>query len=113
MIPTAYYNGERLTQGVPIEKALSGILTPEEIERIEHKAYSTACCIAMQYRNYARPVIDYGTQKVIQYEAAMPVLTEKGCQYQWELWEYCPFCGKPFARDLHDKTQSILEDFNE
>lgn len=109
-----YYKGELLDPAVSkIEQLKSKGLTESQVEAIEHEAYTCPCCESFDKLECARPIIDYGVPSLRGYQAAVPRLDKDNrIYYTWVVWDYCPFCGKPLAKEIRPEHRQLrMEDF--
>lgn len=113
--PVSYYKGEILD---PSESTVTQLkakgLSDAQIEMIEKEVYTVdPCCDAFAEVDGARPVVDYGVPAIRGYEGAIYRLDKDGHAYHtWVVWNYCPFCGKALAKEIHvGYKQTVMEDF--
>lgn len=113
--PVSYYKGEILDPSEPVTEQLKAKgLTEAQIELIEKEVYTVdPCCETFGEMDGKRPVVDYGVPAIRGYEGAIYRLDKDGNAYHsWVVWSYCPFCGKPLAKEIHiGCRQTVMEDF--
>lgn len=107
---SAFFNGDNISCE-DVDAALRDRgLTQDRIELIRMRAYQTVCCEDMNGCNSVYPVIDYGSPRVLFYEALMPALNEYNKAYPKRyVWDYCPFCGKSTRRIIHPDSQTSID----
>ena len=116
MLNVAYYRGELLDPNIPRDtQLLANGLTEQRIEQIECEAHITPCCDTFDDLGCTVPIVDFGVPAVRGYQAAVAKFGEDGkLTFEWVVWDYCPFCGKPLAREIHiGHRQTKMEDFSE
>lgn len=109
-----YYKGEVLDPTKPKkEQLLAKGMTEPQIDLIDREVYTASCCDAFDSLECTRPIIDYGVPALRGYQAAVARVGDgKSIYDSWVVWDYCPFCGKPLAREIHPGyKQCRVEDY--